>query len=103
MLIGRVLCVREHYRVVSAGIMSRLLSGQSVKGVALCLCPDWESGMVWLQCLVAGPGQNLRLSCAQNWNVPGALGLLEQRGQESICVLLPVTCLIPVAYLSVYG
>ena len=48
MLIGRVLCVREHYRVVSVGIMSCLLSGQSIKGVALCLCPDWESAMVCL-------------------------------------------------------
>ena len=53
MLISRVLCVRGHYRAVSAGMMSCFLSGQSVKGVALCWCPDWERAMVCLQCLEA--------------------------------------------------
>ena len=57
---------------------------------------------------MAGSGQNLRLSRAQFWNVPGALGMIEERGQGSMCVLLSVTCvclqeLIPVASLFVYG
>jgi hypothetical protein len=103
MLFSTVLGVRGCYGAESAGVQSCFVPGQSVRRVAPCLCLGCEI-FVWR----LRSSQNLRLCCGLYCNVAGALGVLQDWGQGSMCECLSVTCvsfqeLIPVASLFIYG
>lgn len=108
MLISTVLGVRGRYGVESAGMKSCFVSGQSVRGVALCLCLGCERAMVYCIVWRLRSSQNLRYCCGLYCNVASALVVLEDWGQGSMCEWLSVTCvslqeLILVASLFIYG